>query len=344
MATTVVLHWAGPPGEWAATMHACVHGLVGWGAASCGPPAHPAAGSWRTPAHPLPPPLPARARAEQKHSAKITPMGRLADALAEACAKFKPPLDAAACQVHVSKRPLDLQCPFRLLNVPGNARFDVVLAAPKPAAAAPAAAAECSSRPEPAAASSSQQQPGGAGPAPASQHAPPPGTSTSAAAGGQAATTSQAPDHADLTALGIDRPVSLFTQAALEEAGARWVGGCRPAPCPAGRGRLLRGASAAPGPTGARPPTAAAHAPRAPSDARGACVPSLRSLVRMACTGHWAAAARPAGHCMCLGGAACRAAAAAGPRDLDDSFYEMTPEDLGRIMASNEARKKQAGC
>lgn len=63
---------------------------------------------------------------EQKHVAKIGPMGTLRTALAEAAPKWRPPVDPATAQVVCNKKPVDLDTPFRLLNLPAGSRLDVV--------------------------------------------------------------------------------------------------------------------------------------------------------------------------------------------------------------------------
>lgn len=150
--------------------------------------------------------------AEQKHAVKVTPMARLADALAEACAKFRPPLDPATCQIHAARKPVDLQTPWRLLNLPSGARLDVVVVAGSGAdssGSGHAAAAAPASQPRPAPAAA--QTAAGAGPA-----------SSSAPAGAEAAGGSGAGGDecggGDLSGLGIERPLLVFTQRAVEAA------------------------------------------------------------------------------------------------------------------------------
>jgi hypothetical protein len=63
---------------------------------------------------------------EQKHVAKVGPMAKLRGALAEGAAKWRPPLDVAGAQVLLAKKPVDLDTPFRLLNIPSGSRLDVV--------------------------------------------------------------------------------------------------------------------------------------------------------------------------------------------------------------------------
>lgn len=64
---------------------------------------------------------------EQKHVAKVGPMAPLRAALAEAAQKWRPPLDVAAAEVLLNgKARVDLDTPFRLLNLPPGARLDVV--------------------------------------------------------------------------------------------------------------------------------------------------------------------------------------------------------------------------
>lgn len=63
---------------------------------------------------------------EQKHVAKVGPMAHLRAALTEAAAKWRPPVDPATAQVLLNKKPVNLDTPFRLLNIPSGSRLDVV--------------------------------------------------------------------------------------------------------------------------------------------------------------------------------------------------------------------------
>ena len=63
---------------------------------------------------------------EQKHVAKLGPMATLRSALADAAAKWRPPVDAATASVTLNKKPVDLDTAFRLLNIPSGSRLDVV--------------------------------------------------------------------------------------------------------------------------------------------------------------------------------------------------------------------------
>lgn len=62
---------------------------------------------------------------EQRHVAKVGPMATLRPALEQAAAKWRPPLDVRSAQVLLNRKPVDLDTPFRLLNVPSGARLDV---------------------------------------------------------------------------------------------------------------------------------------------------------------------------------------------------------------------------
>jgi hypothetical protein len=73
---------------------------------------------------------------EQKHVAKVGPMARLRDALAEGAAKWRPPLDPATAVVTLAKKPVDLDTPFRLLNIPSGSRLDVARGTAGPQGAA----------------------------------------------------------------------------------------------------------------------------------------------------------------------------------------------------------------
>ena len=57
-------------------------------------------------------------------------MGKVASILEQACAKLKPCLDPSACQLVVhegrNKRVQDLLVPFRLANIPNNAKIEIV--------------------------------------------------------------------------------------------------------------------------------------------------------------------------------------------------------------------------
>ncbi len=52
-------------------------------------------------------------------------MGRLLDTLIDACGKFKPVLDPSACMLTLGSKPVDLDAPFRMLNLPANPRLEV---------------------------------------------------------------------------------------------------------------------------------------------------------------------------------------------------------------------------
>lgn len=56
-------------------------------------------------------------------------MAKVMTMLEQACAKLKPALDPSECQLIVhegrSKRVQDLLVPFRLANIPGNARIEI---------------------------------------------------------------------------------------------------------------------------------------------------------------------------------------------------------------------------
>ncbi len=70
------------------------------------------------------------AYAEQHVKVMASPMAKIATLLEQACAKLKPALDPSVCSLVIvegkNKRVLDLQCPFRLANIPTNAKIEVV--------------------------------------------------------------------------------------------------------------------------------------------------------------------------------------------------------------------------
>eukprot|EP00882_Tetradesmus_deserticola_P028358 GHRQ01031589.1.p1 GENE.GHRQ01031589.1~~GHRQ01031589.1.p1 ORF type:complete len:403 (+),score=161.86 GHRQ01031589.1:119-1210(+) len=78
---------------------------------------------------------------EQKHAVKVTAMQTLTDVLQAASSKFKPPLQVDMCELQLSKKPVDLRTPFRLLNVPAGSKLEVVRKVVSTAAAAPHQAA-----------------------------------------------------------------------------------------------------------------------------------------------------------------------------------------------------------
>jgi hypothetical protein len=63
---------------------------------------------------------------EQKHVVKVGPMAPLTAALQEACSKFRPALDPGRCLVQYSKKPVDMNTPFRLLNIPAGSKLEVI--------------------------------------------------------------------------------------------------------------------------------------------------------------------------------------------------------------------------
>ncbi|KAI8467936.1 MAG: hypothetical protein J3K34DRAFT_23578 [Monoraphidium minutum] len=151
---------------------------------------------------------------EQRHVAKMGPMATLRGALADVAPKWRPAVDAATARVLLNKKPVDLDTPFRLLNIPSGSRLDVERgdpAAAKPAAAerrpeaapAPAAAAAAAA---PAPQQQQQQQ------QPAAAAAAEPSTSGAAAAPAPAGVSPA------LAALGISVPISVFNQKAVEAA------------------------------------------------------------------------------------------------------------------------------
>ena len=64
-------------------------------------------------------------KTEQKHVVKVGPMAPLAAALQEACSKFRPALDPGRCLVQYQKKHVEINTPFRLLNIPAGSRLDV---------------------------------------------------------------------------------------------------------------------------------------------------------------------------------------------------------------------------
>ncbi|GBF90266.1 hypothetical protein Rsub_03399 [Raphidocelis subcapitata] len=163
---------------------------------------------------------------DQKAVVKVGPMATLRGVLADAAAKWRPPLDLATVQLHLNKKPVDLDTPFRLLNAPSGSRLEVVAGAPAPAAAAaaaPAAAppaetrAAASAAPPPAAASAA---PPPAALAPGGATAAAPSTSSAPAAAAPAAAAPPAAPSPALVALGIRVPIAVFNQRAVEAAAA----------------------------------------------------------------------------------------------------------------------------
>lgn len=167
---------------------------------------------------------------EQKHVAKLGPMAHLRAALVEAAVKWRPPVDPATAQVLLNKKPVDLDTPFRLLNIPSGSRLDVIRAEPPAAAAAPASSRTPAAPPAPS---------GQAIAAPAGRQAaasPAPAQAAAAEAAAEIRGTSGAPGSGvppALAALGITQPISVFTQHAVEAAAAtRSAGGAADADPP----------------------------------------------------------------------------------------------------------------
>ena len=61
--------------------------------------------------------------AEQKHVVKATPMQTLKDVLQAASSKFRPALVAEQCDLQLNKKAVDLNTPFRLLNIPAGSKL-----------------------------------------------------------------------------------------------------------------------------------------------------------------------------------------------------------------------------
>lgn len=54
-------------------------------------------------------------------------MQTLAQALAAAASKFKPALVPEQCTLQYNKKPVDLNAPFRLLNVPAGSKLEILI-------------------------------------------------------------------------------------------------------------------------------------------------------------------------------------------------------------------------
>ncbi|KAF8073148.1 ASPSCR1 [Scenedesmus sp. PABB004] len=187
---------------------------------------------------------------EQKHAVKVTAMQTLADVLAGAAGKFRPPLAPGGVSLSLRGKALDLATPFRLLNVPAGSKLEITR---KPGGAAPGAPSQAAAA-VPAEALAAVQAPPAAAAAAADAAAAPPaakqvafaqpeppapaalpagaasggagaaaGSSSAAAAGAVAAAAAPEPS-ADvppaLAALGVRVPVVVFHQRALEAAAA----------------------------------------------------------------------------------------------------------------------------
>jgi len=73
------------------------------------------------------PPLLGSIIAEQKHVVKVPPMQTLFEALQAAGSKFKPALVPQQCALQYNKKPVDLNTPFRLLNVPAGSKLEIII-------------------------------------------------------------------------------------------------------------------------------------------------------------------------------------------------------------------------
>lgn len=58
---------------------------------------------------------------------KVPPMQTLLEALQAASSKFKPALVPQQCALQYNKKPVDLNTPFRLLNVPAGSKLEVII-------------------------------------------------------------------------------------------------------------------------------------------------------------------------------------------------------------------------
>jgi hypothetical protein len=67
---------------------------------------------------------------EQKHVVKVTAMQTLTDVLQAASSKFKPALQPEQCELQLSKKPVDLRTPFRLLNVSAGSKLEIIKSEP----------------------------------------------------------------------------------------------------------------------------------------------------------------------------------------------------------------------
>lgn len=54
-------------------------------------------------------------------------MQTLSQALAAAASKFKPALVPEHCSLQYNKKPVDLNTPFRLLNVPAGSKLQILI-------------------------------------------------------------------------------------------------------------------------------------------------------------------------------------------------------------------------
>lgn len=58
---------------------------------------------------------------------KVPPMQTLSEALAAAASKFKPALVPGRCSLQHNKKAVDLNTPFRLLNVPAGSKLEIFI-------------------------------------------------------------------------------------------------------------------------------------------------------------------------------------------------------------------------
>eukprot|EP00879_Flechtneria_rotunda_P020306 GHRR01021354.1.p1 GENE.GHRR01021354.1~~GHRR01021354.1.p1 ORF type:complete len:120 (+),score=33.07 GHRR01021354.1:425-784(+) len=63
---------------------------------------------------------------EEKHVHKLHSMQTVADALQAISTKFKPALIPHQCEVKFKKQPVDLNTPFRLLNIPAGSKLEII--------------------------------------------------------------------------------------------------------------------------------------------------------------------------------------------------------------------------
>ncbi|KAG2485558.1 hypothetical protein HYH03_015723 [Edaphochlamys debaryana] len=273
-------------------------------------------------------------------------MAPLSALLAEACSKMKPPLDPAKCALALGKKPIvDLACPFRLANIPNGSALTLLYdagtvstsapAAPRPPAPAPAAAAP--SQPAPAAA-----PPPAAAPAPAPAPPPAPAAAGDARPVPTEAAAAQAPVQAPPAPASAPAPAPVPAAAAPPPPAAAAAAAIA---TPMELDTRAPAAAAAAGPSGSgtagAPSRSAASAPAGPPPASGSSDPDdpesdqlglgrpsalfSRQALEAAVEEMHAAEAGPG-------------SAATGAAE-DDSFFEVTQEDLMSMVRGVAARK-----
>mmetsp|Transcript_31215 Transcript_31215/g.79590 ORF Transcript_31215/g.79590 Transcript_31215/m.79590 type:complete len:507 (-) Transcript_31215:328-1848(-) len=290
---------------------------------------------------------------EQRHSVKLTAMQPLTAVLPDVCAKFKPALDpSAVTALTLNKKPVDISCPFRLANIPAGSSLHLVLkdgAVAAARASAPAPAPVAAAAPAPAAAPTAAATAAPAAPPPAPVVAAP--TQPAPSPAPPAVMQPPAPAPAAVPAPApVQAPAPQPVQQQQRQAAAEPMEVEAPPPAPAP-------AQPAPAPSTPAAPAAAQAAPELVSTSQpAASVHALQAQLSALCGGravalmtkealdgaHKEAERREAeASGVAAGSGEASGAGGATAMEEDDSFYELSAEDVAAMWHAAEARRKE---